>query len=308
MDKRVAKYINTDIGDFKIIDYSSETHKYKCKCNYCGEEKNILKVNFKNEGSIHCKCTKSGVKKGDKYFKLTAIERDMSRLNEGRVYWIWECECGNRLSLPLKQVASGNTKSCGCLNKEKYMKRLNEINSNLEDLTLKVFGKLTVKRLATKEETLNRPKGKRYWYCQCECGNYHIASTEELKAEKVQSCGCLLSKGEAKIAKLLSDNNISFTTQYRFPDLYQYRFDFAIIENNYISYVIEFDGIQHYDKNRQFGNDKLSNFLKIQERDNIKNQYCLKNNIPLIRIPYTRLNELCLDDVLLDKTSYLRKE
>ena len=66
MDKRVAKYINTDIGDFKIIDYSSETHKYKCKCNYCGEEKNILKVNFKNEGSIHCKCTKSGVKKGDK--------------------------------------------------------------------------------------------------------------------------------------------------------------------------------------------------------------------------------------------------
>ena len=31
-----------------------------------------------------------------------------------------------------------------------------------------------------------------------------------------------------------------------------------------------------------------------------KNIWCKKNNIPLIRIPYTKLNNLKLEDLLLD--------
>lgn len=136
----------------------------------------------------------------------------MSRVGEGRVYWLWECDCGNIKSLSLKEVKSGNTKSCGCLNQKLYMQRIENLNSSLEDLSEKVFGKLTVKRLATKNEIADRPKGIRYWYCECECGNYHIAGTSDLKAEKVKSCGCLSSVGEEKINKLLRENNIPFKT------------------------------------------------------------------------------------------------
>lgn len=42
-----------------------------------------------------------------------------------------------------------------------------------------------------------------------------------------------------------------------------------------------------------------------QERDKIKNQWCKENNIPLIRIPYTRLLKLCIEDLLLETTSFL---
>ena len=41
---------------------------------------------------------------------------------------------------------------------------------------------------------------------------------------------------------------------------------------------------------------------EIRDRDKIKTQYCLDNNIKLIKIPYTHLKKLRIDD-LLPKTS-----
>ena len=49
------------------------------------------------------------------------------------------------------------------------------------------------------------------------------------------------------------------------------------------------------------------NFLKTQERDALKNQWCKDNNIPLIRIPYTHLNNLKIEDLLLETSEYIVK-
>ena len=47
---------------------------------------------------------------------------------------------------------------------------------------------------------------------------------------------------------------------------------------------------------------KNSNTLEeIQERDNIKNNFCFQNNIILIRIPFTKLKTLNEEDVLTNK-------
>lgn len=312
MDKRIQQTLGTKLGDFEVINYSQDKHQYLCRCLFCGEEKFLPKNRFKYKGSITCKCTKSGVKKGDSYFQLTAKERDISRIGEGRVFWLWECSCGNIISAPLRDVKSGNTKSCGCLNQKLRNERIANLNKNLEDLSNQRFTKLLVKRLATEEEKINRPMGNRYWFCECDCGNTHIVSTSDLKSGKVKSCGCLLSLGEEIISKMLRDNNIPFKTQYTFPDLkgtnnHLYRFDFAVFNENGIEYLIEFDGIQHYKENQQFG-DNSESFLKIQERDRNKNMYCIKNSIPLIRIPYTHLSNLIIDDLILSKTTYLWKE
>jgi hypothetical protein len=58
-------------------------------------------------------------------------------------------------------------------------------------------------------------------------------------------------------------------------------FDFYLPKKNI---CIEFDGVQHfkdsiYDKNGE-------NLITRKIRDNIKNEYCIKNNILLIRIKY----------------------
>jgi len=61
---------------------------------------------------------------------------------------------------------------------------------------------------------------------------------------------------------------------------------------------IEYDGIQHFKSN---GGYYTEDFLKaVQYRDKIKNQYCVDNNINLIRIPYT--------DLALINFNYLKKK
>lgn len=42
-----------------------------------------------------------------------------------------------------------------------------------------------------------------------------------------------------------------------------------------------------------------------QIRDKIKNEWCKKNNIPLIRIPYTELDFLTLKDLNIETTKFL---
>ncbi len=54
--------------------------------------------------------------------------------------------------------------------------------------------------------------------------------------------------------------------------------------------LIEFDGLQHYKPLGYFGGDKKLEFTQLC--DKIKNEYCLKNNIRLIRISYSDIKNI----------------
>lgn len=56
---------------------------------------------------------------GQKFGKLTAIKRD-SITSSARGYSFWECNCacGNTITCSLRNLSSGNTKSCGCVRGE----------------------------------------------------------------------------------------------------------------------------------------------------------------------------------------------
>ena len=68
---------------------------------------------------------------------------------------------------------------------------------------------------------------------------------------------------------------------------YPLKFDFYLPDYNC---CIEYDGKQHFEPIDYFGGK--NGFIKTQERDDIKNQYCKNNDIKLIRIPYTDLKKL----------------
>ena len=53
------------------------------------------------------------------------------------------------------------------------------------DLTGKKFGRLTAL------EPAGSMKGKRYWYCECECGTWTLNQTADLNNGHAKSCGCL---------------------------------------------------------------------------------------------------------------------
>lgn len=44
-----------------------------------------------------------------------------------------------------------------------------------------------------------------------------------------------------------------------------------------------------------------------QERDKIKNNYCLEHKIPLIRIPYTYLSKINIIDLKLETSSFVER-
>ena len=49
---------------------------------------------------------------------------------------------------------------------------------------------------------------------------------------------------------------------------------------------------------------EIKEILAKKERDEMKNEYCRSHRIPLIRIPYTQYENLCLEDILLDTTKF----
>ena len=102
---------------------------------------------------------------------------------------------------------------------------------------------------------------------------------------------CRSSKGENKIIEILENLNIKYKREVYFKDCknkFPLRFDFQLIlENNSNIILLEYDGIFHF--KTQYYQESYEN-QKI--RDNIKNEYCKKNNIHLYRIKYTEFNNI----------------
>ena len=248
-----------------------------------------------------------------KYGQLTVLSRAEND-KHGKAQWLCQCDCGSAPKvINGAALRRGLVVSCGC-NKLKKIKEYN--NSKVIDETNNVYGYLTV--ISRNIDSDYATDGRAMWNCLCKCGNTHIVSGKLLREGKVTSCGCRTqSLGEEAVEKLLLSNNFNYAKEYliqvRKEFIYQHhkaRFDFAIFdENNQLKYLIEYDGLQHFEENVRengLGWNSQEAFKKTQERDMLKNQWCKDNNIPLIRIPYTHLNNLCLEDLQLETSKFLK--
>lgn len=233
---------------------------------------------------------------GQQFGRLTAIKMTDKRINNS-VVWLCKCECGNECEVVAASLRAGRTKSCGCLKKETDKAP----KGNVIDLTNKKFGHLTVISRAGSDA-----RGEALWECECDCGahSHIIVLGSNLRTGHTTSCGCeRRSKGELAVAKLLNDNKIQYQQEYkafRFATEKWATFDFYV--NN--QYLIEYDGETHYLYNLHGWHNK-EQLTAQQERDIIKNQWCKENNIPLIRIPYTHLPDLCIEDLLLETSKFI---
>ena len=230
---------------------------------------------------------------GNHYGKLTVIERAPNN-STGNAMWRCLCECGNETIASGTDLRRGHYQSCGCHSFEARHK---------DTLVGEKFGLLTV--LSRDEEyeakKYNGHHSLSYWKCQCECGSISTHSYNSLM-NGTSSCGCITSKGETKITKILIEHNIPFEKQKsfntcRYPNTgAMARFDFYI--NN--SFLLEFDGEYHFTYGRGSWDTK-EYYDTIVYRDNFKNQWCKDNNIILKRIPYWHFKYLSLQDILGDR-------
>lgn len=127
-----------------------------------------------------------------------------------------------------------------------------------------------------------RSHGKILVKCK-QCGDEFYMRPDHIR-DGVGCSKCIQSKGELMIESVLNNGKVAFINQYRFNDCILKKplpFDFYLPELNV---CIEYDGIQHFEPVSVFGGEE--EFGRVRVRDKIKDEYCNKNGIKLIRIPY----------------------
>lgn len=282
----------------KRVENKGKKPQWLCKCS-CGKEIIVLGASLRDGVTKSCGHLKNKFEDltGKTFGRLTVLAPTDKRDSNRNVIFKCICNCGKEVEVSGHRLKQGNTKSCGCLN----LDRVKELGQNNKiDLTGQQFGNLIVIK-----DSGYRKNNCVLWECQCSCGNkINVKSSSLLHGTK--SCGCIKSKGEYQISRILRENGIQFETQKvfsdcRFKDTGRPAFFDFFVDN---TYLIEYDGEQHFSYKDEGWNSK-ENYLKTIERDKIKNEWCKENHYPLIRIPYTKLNSLTIEDLLLDSSEFI---
>lgn len=112
-----------------------------CECE-CGGIKIARGAKLRSGDVKSCGCLQKEIQEkralnltGQKFGRLTVIKKVENNVNAKggqRSAWLCECECGKRIVVTGDKLKNGNTKSCGCLQKEKAAKSLKEIHKKID--------------------------------------------------------------------------------------------------------------------------------------------------------------------------------
>lgn len=265
------------------FDHVNE-HRIKyflCKCDVCGKIQPVRATSLINGLSKACskKCSMSLI--GQQFGRWTVLKRDESRPG----YYICKCECGTIKSVFGSSLSNGASKSCGCLKDETTKQRFKD---NAESHIGEQHGLLTILSCESKNDSY-------YYKCKCDCGNICEVQGTRLFNGTTSSCGCINSKANALMDKILTKYNIPFKREYRFAeckDKSTLPFDFALFNNqDELIGLIENNGDQHYSARGTQWNTP-ERLIYVQRHDYIKQKFAEDNHIPLLIIPYQYFNDL----------------
>ncbi len=282
-------------GSLTVLELSGERKKngavvWKCRCD-CGQETFVSSGNLKQGRTVSCGCVRRENLEGRRFGKLivTGIGKQSGR---GRgAFWNCLCDCGTYCEVHAYKLKSGHTRSCGCSHREAIL-----------DLTGQKFGKLTVLGDSGRRRD---GSGGMIWKCLCSCGQEKEIRQDALVSGAAASCGCVKSRGNEKVARLLREAGLSYQPEYSPPDMKgKRRFDFAVWGAGKLSYLIEYDGVLHFGYSDS-GWDTEARYQKMRVSDREKNAYCFQKGISLIRVPYTRFSRLEAEDLHPGTTAYL---
>lgn len=261
------KYYNgTVINGLLLVERLNKKGYALFQCPYCNtlfETKisHVVDKYTKSCGCQHYYKYNEGDYLGDD--KTLLVKR--TKRVKNKYYGIFKCSyCGKFFENEIDHIAKNRVKSCGCLTSK--------------DLTGQRFGKLVVVSKNLEE----KKNGQVYWNCVCDCGGKAIVPSTRLIHGSTQSCGCINSLGEMKISQFLNELKINYIKQKTFNDCinpetgHHLRFDFYLPDYNC---CIEYDGIYHFKESSRCS-DSLADR---QYRDSVKNDFCIKYNIKLIR-------------------------
>lgn len=276
---------NIKYGKLTAKEYLGKS-MWKCICD-CGKEKIVYGGHLESGHTKSCGCIRPPRTKlyGQTFERLTVLDW------EGNGKWRCLCECGNEVLVQTDNLKSGNTKSCGCLQKDRTSE------ASYISLVGNRYGKLTVL-----ERVENNHFGHVCYRCKCDCGGETIVDAANLRNGNTNSCGCIKSKGEMIINNWLQEHNIAFRSQYSFDNCVLSTgrrpfFDFVLFKNDKPYLIIEYNGRQHYEATGGWNTEEA--LQNTQRRDREKLQWCEDNHYPVLIIKYNEDIEKILREKLL---------
>lgn len=309
ISKKLSLGSNKAINDFKLIhgnkyDYSKVNYinahtKVIIICKLHGEFRQVPTSHVNGAGCRKCYnilnlspdnfVLKAREVHGDRY--------DYSKTNfiNSRTKVTIVCKMhGNFLQGPINHIRQEGCPQCNKsfkISKDNFIKRSNKIHSFKYDYSKTI---------------VDGAKNIVAIICPTH-GIFKRTVSSHLQGYGCRWCLKTKSKGEILIASYLKLINARFEEEFRIKDCknkHTLPFDFAIFdENNNLQCLIEYQGIHHYEvsKRSKDENKNRLNYLKRQFHDLIKHNYCIKNNIKLIQIPYWDQNKIniIIDEILI---------
>ena len=287
--KRIRKFVETETACKLLSDcYEGYTHKMEFECS-CGNafEKSWHKFNSQSQRRCQA-CSRKQPQKDFSTFQkevydLVGNEYTFSGYEGANVKTlVTHNTCGNVYGVTPSKFITSNRRCPHCnggsnLGAIEFKNRLIELYSGEIEITGE-FRKM--RELTTFRNTI-----------------YNIEfSAYPTNVIQGYSLGRKISRGEHNIKSWLEENKVVFEYQFVFPELKRMPFDFYIPSKNI---AIEFDGEQHFRPVEYFGGENKYN--KQIKSDKRKTDYCSKNKVELIRIPYWKFDEIntILEDAII---------
>ena len=267
-----AKLIHGDKYDYSLVEYVNRKTKVKIICQIHGifEQEPHNHINGQECGKCHGLhktsvdfITQAKLIHGDKYgYSLVEYVNRKTKVK------IICTKHGEFKQLSYAHLFGQGCPKCTGLNKttDEFISDAKLIHNNKYNYSL-----------------VNYKSSKKKIIIKC----YKHGEFEQIPNDHLRGKGCPIcreSKGEEEIRQYLIENKIKYIKQYTFngcKNINKLPFDFYLPDYNT---CIEYDGIQHFKPIEHFGGN--IGFLKLKQNDSIKANFCLKNNISLIRISY----------------------
>ncbi len=290
------KKIHGDKFDYSLVDYNNLDTKVKIICPVHGEFEQTPRNHIKGNDCFECSIRRRS-KSNEKFIKQAKqvhnnfYDYSLTKYKNYRTKVKIVCPIhGEFVQYPNEHISKkSGCKKCGMErtristvhNKDKFVEKAIKVHGNKFNYNKVVYvnSYTRVIIICPKHGDFSQKPGD------------HIHS----------SAGCPIckeSKGERLVSNILESLNLKYIPQKTFNNLrYKYllHFDFYIPSLNV---CIEFDGEQHFRPVMGWGGDEL--FKNVQHRDNLKNEYCKNNNIPLLRISYIDYDNGKVHDKILE--------
>lgn len=250
-------------------------------CPVCANKKVVIGVNDLATTHPDLAAEWHPTKNGD-------LTPEMLVAGSNKSVW-WQCpHCPYEWETSPNERTQG--KGCSVCSGQKVMKGVNDLATTHPEIA-KQWHPTKNDDLKPTDVTIGSSK-KAWWHCnhghEWETFIYNRKTYDSKIGTDCPYCQMDDSKGIMKVKSILDCLKIPYHCEQSFEDcrhINLLRFDIVLRnKQKEIAGLIEFDGQQHFEPVEYWGG--VEGLKATQLRDRIKTDYCINNNIPLLRIPY----------------------